>query len=442
LQSPFSGTEDDADNFYRCRTEKSSRNAAINTNKKVFNPKKENHMELFYILAALSIIGLAAYFLQIWAVYSYMPAKSPPAGSPVCPPVSILKPLKGLDDNLYDNLESLCCLNYPTFEVIFSLQTWNDPAYKVAKMVKDKYPDVDITIHIERCNRGLNPKINNLIPAYRISKYDHILISDSNVMIDSDYLKEITSHLQDPNVGLVSNLIRGMGGKSYGAIFENLHLNSFVIGSVSFLDKFLRMPCVVGKSMLMKKKDLESIGGFEAMKDVLAEDYLIGKRLHEMGKKVVVSGHMINNVNEHWGIRRFLNRHTRWAKIRWQVGGVKYMSELPGNPVFMAILPLLLVGFSAMTLEFAGAVSILKAAGDFMMGRRIGSDLKISSYLLGPLKDILIGAIWIVPIFSNTVVWRGNRYLIGRDSFLSPCPESGLLSMRYRLFDTIKARLA
>jgi ceramide glucosyltransferase len=398
-------------------------------------------MELFYIPAAISIAALIAYSFQIWAVRSYLPAALPAAEERIYPAVSILKPLKGLDDNLYDNLESLCRLDYPEFELIFSLQTWNDPAYKVAKKIKDKHPETDITIHIERCNEGLNPKINNLIPAYRISKHDHILISDSNVMIDSGYLKEITGHMSNPEVGLVSNLIRGIGGKSFGAVLENLHLNTFVIGSVSFLDKFLRMPCVVGKSMLMKKRDLEAIGGLTTMKDVLAEDYLIGKRLHEIGKKVVVSGHMINNVNEYWDLKRFLNRHTRWAKIRWQIGGLKYLSELFGNPVFMAALLVLLAGFSAASLAFAGAISALKAAGDFVIGRRIGADLKKSSYLLGPIKDMLIGMIWFVPIFSNTVVWRGNRYLIGKDSFLSPCPESGTLSFGYRLFDAIKPAL-
>ena len=116
-------------------------------------------MELYYILAALSITGLIAYFLQIWVVRSYLPASLPSAGDHIYPPVSILKPLKGLDDNLYDNLESLCRLDYPVFEVIFSLQTWNDQAYKVAKIVKDKYPKIDITIHIEKCDDGPTPRL-------------------------------------------------------------------------------------------------------------------------------------------------------------------------------------------------------------------------------------------------------------------------------------------
>jgi ceramide glucosyltransferase len=399
-------------------------------------------MEIYYIFAALSIVGLMTYAMQIWAVRSYQPAVAPGGIARAYPPVSILKPLKGLDDNLYDNLESLCRLDYSVFEIIFSLQNRNDQAYKVAKKVKDKYPEIDITINVERCNSGLNPKINNLIPAYRVSKYEHILISDSNVMLDCTYLKELTSHMQDPKVGLVSNLIRGMGGKSFGSIFENLHLNSFVIGSVSFLDKFLHMPCVIGKSMLMKKRDLEAIGGLTAMKNVLAEDYLIGKRLHEIGKKVIVSGHMVNNMNEYWDLKRFLNRHTRWAKIRWQIGGLKYISELIGNPVFMAALLVIFAEFSVLALTFAGAVSAMKAGADCIMGRRIGADLKTSSYLLSPIKDMLIGVIWFVPLFSNTVAWRGNRYVIGKDSFLAPCPEANALSFKYRVFNSIRTKFA
>ncbi len=387
-------------------------------------------MEVFVVFAALSALGLAAYSLQLLAVRSFGQASSVkkrdeaatfPSSSAFLPPVSILKPLKGLDDNLFDNLESFCKLDYPEYEVIFSLQNYNDPAYKVVKKIRDNYPDRDISIHVEHCNAGLNPKVNNLIPAYRTSKYPLILISDSNVLVDKNYLREIVQEMRDPEVGLVSNLIRGMGGYSFGAVLENLHMNSFVMGSVCFLDRFLKMPCVIGKSMLMRKRDLEAIGGLNSVKNVLAEDYLIGKRIHDMGKKVVVSGHMINNVNNYWSIKKFFNRHTRWGKLRWHIGGAKYFSELLGNPVFMAFLPILIDGPSQWNLLLAGLVSSYKMAGDSLIGRRIGTDLKASSYLLSPVKDLLIGIMWFVPLLSTTVVWRGNRYIIGKDSLLSPC---------------------
>lgn len=405
-------------------------------------------MEIFLIFAGLAALGLIGYGLQIWAVRATLQERCEDRGkeSTAVPlpltGVSILKPLKGLDDNLFDNLESICMQDYPEYEVIFSLRDQNDPAYKVARKIKDKYPDKDITIIVERCNAGLNPKVNNLIPAYRIAKFEHILISDSNVMVDKNYLREILSPMRDPEVGLISNMIKGTGGRTFGSIFENLHLNSFVLGGVCFLDKLLKMPCVVGKSMLMKKQDFEAIGGFKAVKDVLAEDYLIGQKMHKMGKKVILSNHIIKNVNEYWGIRKFINRHTRWGKLRWKIGGIRYFSELFSNAVFMSVLPIFLWEPSRITLAFAAGVSSIKILGDIYIGRKIKTKMSFLLYFLSPVKDIIIGLIWFAPILSTTVVWRGNRYIIGKDSMLSPCPETGILSWRYRFANSIKARLA
>jgi len=414
-------------------------------------------MVIFWIFAGITLIGLSAYGFQIWAIRKKLQGKGigdntrkeqdmlqgslyAPESLPL-PGISVLKPLKGIDDNLFDNLESICLQDYPHYEIIFTLQDYNDPAYKVARKIKGKYSEKDITLIVERCKKGLNPKVNNLIPAYKASKYGIVLISDSNVMVGRNYLKEIARHMQDPDVGLVSNLIQGTGGRSVGSIFENLHLNSFIMGSVCFLDRFLKTPCVVGKSMLMRKRDLEAIGGFSAVKDVLAEDYLIGKKIEGTGKKVVLSHYMIRNVNHYWGIRKFLNRHIRWGKLRWRIGGFRYFSELIANPVFMSSIPMFLWGPSKITASLLVASSCIKIMGDFYIGRIIRAPMRSLLYFLSPVKDMIIGIIWFVPILSNTVVWRGNRYIIGKDSFLLPCKETGW-SWTYRLTDAIKARFA
>jgi ceramide glucosyltransferase len=415
-------------------------------------------MILFWIFAGITLIGLTAYGCQIWAIRKKLQERrtgeeererglsqgaSPASFSlPVpFPGISILKPLKGIDDNLFDNLASICMQDYPMYEIIFGLQDYNDPAYKVARKIKEKYPEKDITIIVERCNAGLNPKINNLVPSYNVSKYEAILISDSNVLVGRNYLQEIVKHLQDPGVGLVSNLIQGTGGRTLGSVFENLHLNSFIMGSVCFLDRFLKMPCVVGKSMLMRKRDLEAVGGFPAVKDVLAEDYLLGKKIEETGKKVILSHYMVRNVNHYWGIRKFLNRHIRWGKLRWRIGGFRYFSELIGNPIFMSSIPIFLWGPSKITASLLVASSCIKIMGDLYIGRIIRTPMRSLLYFLSPVKDMIIGIIWFVPILSNTVVWRGNRYIIGKDSFLLPCKETGW-SWTYRLTDAIKARFA
>jgi ceramide glucosyltransferase len=413
-------------------------------------------MNLFLICTLVSIAGTILYLLQVGAACSLVKRNrasecrvtTAPAGSPH--PVSILKPLRGLDDNLFDNLASFCTQDYPSYEIIIGLQDFNDPAYKVAKKIQDKYPDRNISIVVEKCNAGLNPKVNNLMPAYRKSRHPYVLISDSNVLVDKNYLQEIMRHTNDPSVGLVSNLIRGIGGRSIGAVLENLHLNSFIIGSVSFLDRFLKMPCVIGKSMLMKKDDLAALGGLEAFKDILAEDFIIGREMKRAGKKVVLSSYLISNVNEYWNINRFLNRHTRWGKLRWQIGGVRYFSEILANPVFVATIPVLFKGPSREALSFAALIGLIKVLGDSVMGRRITSlsgeqGIRTPSsltYFLSPLKDLIIGIVWFVPLFSSTIVWRGNRYIIGKDSRLSPCSEGGVWSRGVRITEGIRARVA
>jgi ceramide glucosyltransferase len=396
-------------------------------------------MPVFIVFAILTAFGLIVYGLQIWSVRSHTARREKLSG--FTPPISILKPLKGLDDKLFDNIESFCGLDYPEYELILVLQDRNDPAYKVARKIKEKHPDRNISIVVESCNAGLNPKVNNLIPALRAARYEYVLISDSNVMADRGYLRETVRHMEDPSVGLVTNPIRGIGGRSIGALLENIHLNSFVIGSVCFLDRFLDMPCVVGKSMLMRRADLDAIGGFEAFKDVLAEDYLIGRKMREAGKRVVVSSHMVNNVNDYWGIGKFLNRHTRWGKLRWRIGGAGYVSELASNAVLMACLPLLLSGFSKATVSLALAACISKTTGDYLLGRKIGAGISPMAYALVPAKDLLMGLIWFVPLLSSTVVWMSNRYVIGKDSLLSPYHDADKWSLSYRLVYALKARL-
>jgi ceramide glucosyltransferase len=401
-------------------------------------------MIFFWVCAGITLIGVIGFVLQMIAVRSYTAPLSSKENDTLRKkhlPVSILKPLKGLDDGLFDNLESFCNLDYPVYEIIFALQNRNDPAFKVVKKIKEKYPLKDISIVVEFCDEGLNPKVNNLIAAYKRAKYDLLLISDSNVRVEKDYLRAIAGHMEDPSVGLVSNMIKGVNGRSIGAVLENLHLNSFIVGSVCFLDKYLGLPCVIGKSMLMRRGDLEAIGGFGAVKDLLAEDYIIGERIHKLGRKVVLSNHVIRNVNEYWEVKKFVNRHTRWGKLRWHIGGVKYFPELLGNAVFISFLPLV---FSPLRLSLllVATVSSVKIARDFYIGRKLGAGMNPSLYLLAPLKDLFIGCIWFVPLLSNRVVWRGNKYLIGKDSQLFRCPVSGKRQWRPGIIAAIRTKLA
>ena len=175
--------------------------------------------------------------------------------------------------------------------------------------------------------------------------------------------------------------------------------------------------------MLIKKKDFEEIGGFAAVKNVLAEDYIVGLLMHNKGKKVVTSGYVINAVNKHRTMKQFFKRHARWGKLRRNITGFKYISEFISNTVFIACLSLIVVGPTTHTIALAVTASLVTIIGDYGLGKRIRSAHRFVHYLLTPIKDIIIGIMWFVPFFDRTVMWRSHRYKITRGSYLVPLPD-------------------
>jgi ceramide glucosyltransferase len=400
-------------------------------------------MTLFLIFAGLVTIGIVDIVLQNLAIRSAIPKDgvlpesdflsgekdgtsgkgtlTPPLSSKgFCPPISILKPLKGLDDDLRDNLTTFCNQAYPDYEIIFALEEKDDPALKLAKEIKKQYPHKKISIVVKQRDYALNPKVDNLIAAYEASQFPYFLISDSDVRVDKDYLREIIKPMKDPDLGLVNNLIRGIGSRTFGSLLENLHLNSFVIGHVALLNGFFKMPTVVGKSLLLRKKAFEEIGGFGAVRNVLAEDYVIGDLMHKKGTGVVTAGHVVNAVNHYRTFKQFIKRHVRWGKLRRKISGVGYISEILSNAVFISCLALVVLGPTTRTISLAAAVWIAKILGDYLLGKRIKSAHRFFHYLLSPIKDIIVGFIWFVPFFSRTVMWRRHRYKITKGSLLVP----------------------
>ncbi|MBI5419985.1 MAG: glycosyltransferase, partial [Deltaproteobacteria bacterium] len=362
---------------------------------------------MILFLEFLVAASLSACFLQLYCTWrSVKRARRNSDPAYFTPPISILKPLKGVDDRLLDNLAGFCRLDYPKYEIIFCLHSPSDPALRVVNKVRELFPDREISVAIGDFRAGLNPKVNNMIPGYEKTRYPFVLISDSNVSVRPGYLKEAISHFRDPRVGLVNHLVRGVGGRSAGARLDNGHLNTFILGSVCLLDRMFGIPCVVGKSMLMRKQDLDALGGLHAVKDFLAEDYTLGAMFKRAGGKVVISGQAVDAVTVYRGVRQFLSRHARWNRMRFSIAGPAYLMEILSNPLFLAFL---LVGISAGSREgilAAGLATACKLAMDAAMNVLLGSRLGIRGVALGPVRDLLAAGLWFSAFYSRTVEWR------------------------------------
>jgi ceramide glucosyltransferase len=330
-----------------------------------------------------------------------------------CPPVTIFKPLKGLDEQLEQNLRSFFRLDYPTFQLLFCVADPDDPAIDVVKKLRGEFPEQDAELIVGCPPFGLNPKVESLAAMDPYRKYDVILISDSNVRARPSYLRETVCYLAEPGVGLVSNLFVGVDEAYPSAIMENLQLNGYIAGGVAAA-AVCRITCVVGKSMLMPVQVLEAIGGFAAVRNVLGEDQVFGIRVRQAGYSIRLSHHVIENVNCRRSFRWFLNRHSRWYKIRRQLALPAFLIEPAGNLASVGLV----WAFSGESGIAWGGLLLLVGLGmarDAFQTRWMrGSFPKMRHLLFSPAKDILLLPVWFDAILNRRVMWRGHRFTIGR----------------------------
>ena len=287
------------------------------------------------LLGLVAIVAVASTLLSMvalgWVTRRNRGRRKMAAEGAHTPPVTVFKPLKGLDEELEENLRSFFRLDYPVYQLLFGVADENDPAIAVVRALMAEFPAQDARLVVGCPAFGLNPKVENLASMDRYRKHDVILISDSNVRVKPSYLRETACYLAEPGVGLVTNLFAGVGDTYSGATMENLQLNGFIAGGMA-LASVMRVTCVVGKSMMMPVKALEAIGGFARVRNLLAEDQVIGVLVRKAGYSIRLSHHVIDNVNRRRGFNWFLNRHSRWYKIRRRMAAAHVSCRTDGQP--------------------------------------------------------------------------------------------------------------
>ncbi|HUO83667.1 MAG TPA: glycosyltransferase [Thermoanaerobaculia bacterium] len=356
------------------------------------------------------------------------PNASPRDASMPMPRVSILKPLCGLDDELGENLDSFTRIEGVDYEVILSVEDPSDPALKIARDVCARHPGSPFRVVVGEGNAALrNGKINRLAAAAAYARGDILLVSDSNVRMEPGDLAATLRLFDDPDVGCVTNLFTGEGATNLSARIESLHLLSFVVAG-NVLAAAAGMPCVVGKSMALRRAVLESIGGFEAFGHLLAEDQAIGLAVHESGYRVVLAPVVVRNVIRRRTLKRALGRQIRWNKIRYSFSRVLYAGEFLLNPLPLALLA------AAIGTVFEGTVPpgtmirlllllpLLRIAQLELLSRSTGAGLSAVDILLVPVQDLLQFAAQFVPFVSRSVTWRGRKTRLGRGTEMIQVP--------------------
>ncbi|KAI2809335.1 hypothetical protein RDWZM_003347 [Blomia tropicalis] len=230
------------------------------------------------------------------------------------PGVSIIKPLVGIDQNLFSNMESFFLLNYPKFEVLFCVQDEKDAAIIYVNRLLEKYPKVDARLFIGGIKVGVNPKINNMQPAYVGSKYELVLISDAGIKMEEDTLLDMVHSMKD-DVALVHQMPFVCDRKGFPAVLEKVYFGT-AHARIYLSADFLRINCPTGMSALMRKKLLDDVGGIAAFGQYLAEDFFFARSFTDRGWKLRISSQPAWQNSYTADIETFQNRITRWAKLR------------------------------------------------------------------------------------------------------------------------------
>jgi ceramide glucosyltransferase len=359
------------------------------------------------LLFAGCAFGLFLYALQLLAVLVHR--RAPRRHSATRPGISILKPLCGVDDDLAANLECFARLDYEPCELLLGVRDRSDAAYPLALAAARRHPH-RVRVVLQRGVPGLNPKVNQLITLARAARHDLLVVSDSNVRVAPDYLGEIAAHFDDPAVGLVTHAVAGIGESRFGSLMDNLHLASAIGAGMIGAKRVVGQDVVVGKSMALRRADLEALGGFEIVADVLAEDYVLGRMVgRQLKKRVVVASTPVLNVSQRRSARDFYRRYQRWSVIHRQaIGGKMYAAQALLNPTMMAAGGAL-VHPSLLTLSGLGAVVALKLAYDGAAMRLLrGGRVPWRTLLASPAKDALLARAWASGLLCREIEWRGN----------------------------------
>ena len=394
---------------------------------------------LRFLCTAGTIIGvgycLAAFVASLR--FAKRSAKPPPALPKVAPRVAILKPLHGLDQSLAANLMSFLEVSYPRLDYFFGVASYDDPAAEVPAALRARYQFANMSLLVGEEPDCANRKIAKVIRmADRAEKADIFVMSDADIAVDRDYLLRIVSELKsDDRVGIVTCPYRARPSGRFMSRLEALFVNTDFAPQVFLSSAIEPMRHALGATVAIKRDALESIGGFRAVKDLLADDFYLGRFAIQHGWRVRLSDSLVTLTFEETQLSSVWRRQLRWARtVRW-VRPVS-IGTIFCHATFWALLLMLVSGFSA------GSIAVLVG----VLAVRIGTSAVIISRVLKlpglardawmvPLKDLLAAAIWLVSLIGNEVVWGGERFRSGRDGTLravrrSATPQATVESSR------------
>jgi ceramide glucosyltransferase len=368
-----------------------------------------------YGFALLALCGLGYLGLSLWSELRFLRRGREMRGREVgeyTPPVSILKPLRGTDRQMYESFRSHCLQRYPQYEIIFGVNSAEDEAVAEVERLRREFPAQEIRLVVCAEALGSNRKVSNLTQMMREARYAHIVINDSDIRVEEDYLRRIVAPMEDAKVGMVTALYRAEAGRRMASRMEAITIATDFAGGVlcaAEIEGGLHFG--LGSTLAFPRAAAEAIGGLERLLDYLADDHELGKMIAEAGYEVVLSDVVVETFLPEYSFARMFEHQLRWARTvrdlrKWGYVGVLLTFGLP-----WAVAAAVCAGGAWWSLGLLGVVAAARFTSGYLLCGPILHDRQtLGDLWLIPARDVVGVAIWFASFGGDTIVWRGERF--------------------------------
>ena len=368
-----------------------------------------NIFVIFLCLCSLGYLGFALIALELFN----LKRKKISASSDFQPAVTVLKPVYGLDPEMLDNLRSFCRQDYPEYQIIFGVHDKKDPAIPLIEKVIKEFKKVDISYVVNSKIYGANHKVSNLINMYPTAKYDYLLVADSDMRVPSDYLANVMPAFSDSEVGAVTCLYAGTAVGKIASSLNAMFINSWFLPSVLISKLIEPIKYCLGATMVVRRDLLEKVGGFKALSNYLADDYMLGKLVSDLGYKIHLSHFIVENIVEEASLKDLVSHELRWARTLRRVEPVGYAFTFLTDTMVVSLIAALTIYLNTGHIDWALipilVVTIARTVLHYRTASIAGSN-RAGSVLLIPLRDCLTFCIRELSFTGNSIQWRNNSF--------------------------------
>ncbi len=362
------------------------------------------------LLSALRLAtlgGIAYLGFALFRVTTYRRSRTN-AGA-LAPPLTLLKPLCGLEPQLYENLCSFCDQEYPEFQVVFSAADAHDPALEVARAVASQFAGRDITVSADAAStRASNPKIANLLGAMPHAKHDILVVADSDMRVGRGYLAAVAGTFASARIGAATCLYRGRAAGGFAAALGAAFVNDQFAPSVLVATALQPMRFCFGSTMAVRREALEAIGGLEALGEQLADDYALGRLVAARGWTVEMAPYVVENVIYDENLAALWRHELRWARTIASLRPAGYALSIFSYGVPIALAYLFVAPASLFAWTLACAAAALRLTLHYAVRRPLELRDSPKPWLV-PVRDLFGCAVWFAGLFGTRVLWRERR---------------------------------